>query len=143
MRKFSKEDIPELKDYLYHSYIHDAKLKRFHYRWRESRLELTAVNSIFHEKEDFAFLGVEAVCIREGHELGRNDTILGLSVQEDLAQLRDYIRAPLENEAECLHLIFELFSGTELHIAARETAVEITRSRRPASVRWRRKRRKA
>lgn len=86
---------------------------------------------------------MEAVCIREGHELGRNDTILGLSVQEDLAQLRDYIRAPLENEAECLHLIFELFSGTELHIVAREAAVEITRSRRPASVRWRRKRRKA
>lgn len=127
MPKFNNNEAEELKALLYDSYIHDAKLESVRYECSEDSLKVEAFNPIFNVKIDLTFCDVGIALAIRGNDLGSRETILSLTAEEDFSYLQNYIQKCSESIEDSLYLLFQMFSGDELHIVSREVIVEIAR----------------
>lgn len=128
MPRFDKTNIDGLKKSIYNTYAHDARVKGMEYQWGEDCLKIRLWNPIFYVKADLIFHNIEIVFAKKGREYGSRETVVSLTVEDDFSELL----ANCPNCGPCLedtiYLLFQMFSGEELHIAAKEVTVEITRS---------------
>ena len=127
MPRFDKCHIKELQEILYYSHIHDAKLERVRYERREDRLIVETFNPIFNIGLNLTFRDVGIALAINGNELGSRETIISLTVEEDFSYLQKYIQQYSKNLENSLYLLFQMFSGDELHIVFKEVNVEIVK----------------
>ena len=125
MLKFTKNEQKELKELLYDSYDHDAKIKNINYNGAEALLRIEIFNPYFHVKTSFHFSDVKMVLATRGNELGSREEIVSLTVEDDFSYLQKYIPQYDEVAGDGLYLLFQMFSADELHIVAKEVHVEI------------------
>lgn len=127
MPRFDKCHIKELQEILYYSHIHDAKLESVRYERREDRLIVETFNPIFNVGLNLTFRDVVIALAINGNELGSRETIISLTVEEDYSYLQKYIQQYSKSLENSLYLLFQMFSGDELHIVSKEVNVEIVR----------------
>ncbi len=130
MPRFDKSKITELNEFLYNSYIHDAKIETIRYERGKDNIKIEAFNPIFNVKIDLTFRDIEITLAIRGNELGSHETIISLTAEEDFSYLKNYIQKYSEIIEDSLYLLFQMFSGDELHIVSREVIIEITTEHR-------------
>ena len=126
MLKFNKSSIKELKGYLYQSNIHDAQLKSSQYDIEQKKLCIEVVNPIYDVSIDLIFSDVSVLFFISGKEQGDCKTILSLSAEEDCSYIRDFPQACEDKLDESLYLLFQMFSGDELHVVCNELFIDST-----------------
>lgn len=124
MPRFDKCNIKELEEFIYYSYIHDAKLTSVKYDADGNILRIEASNPIFNAKIDLTFHDVSVVFAISGNEPGSSDTIISLTAEEDFSYLHNYLKQYNNNLRDSLYLLFQMLSGGELHIVSRSVTAE-------------------
>ena len=127
MPRFNKNNANELKEILYNSCVHDAKIENVGYECRLDCIKIELFNSIFNVKIDIIFHNIEIALAVKGNSYGSRETIISLTMEDDFSYLQTYVPKCREGMESCLYLLFQMFSGDELHIVAKEVVVEITR----------------
>ena len=122
--RFAKRQSEELKKFLYDSKIHDSKIKDLHYEWGTNTLLIKTFNPIFMVETDFTFVDVEIEFAIKGKELGSRETIISLTVESDYEPIIKCQREYSFNE-ESIYLLFQMFSGDEVHIVAKEVEIKV------------------
>ncbi len=132
---FDKNKIKELKDFLYNSCFHDAKLESFAHKSGEDTIEIELFNPIYNEKITLAFYNIEIVLAIKGKAYGSretmissHETIISLTAEDNFAYLQNYLPNQSEGIEESLYILFQMFSGDELHIVASEVCVEFVKA---------------
>ncbi|GEM_PF-724877 len=128
MPRFDKNSAEGLRKLIYNGYAHDAKLESVEYKCAEDELKIKLFNPIFNVKLDLDFHGVETVFAVKGKEYGSRDTLISLTVEVDFSYLQTYLKNSSTCSEDCLYMLFQMFSGGELHVVAKEVAVLIDRS---------------
>ena len=124
MPRYNKDNVKGLKELLYNSYVHDAELENEEFDFKEDSIKITLSNPIFGAKIDFTFLNIETALTIKGDWQGERATIVSLTVEEDFSYLQKYLTKHGEY-MDSLYLLFQTFSGNELHIVSKEVIVEI------------------
>ena len=124
MMKFDRNSITKLKEFLYNSCVHDAKMKSIEYQCGENGIKIELFNPIFNSKMTIIFQNVEFVLAVKGKSYGDSKTIVSLTVEEDFSYLKTYLQKYSEGIESSLYLLFQMFSGDELHIVSKEVVVE-------------------
>lgn len=125
MPRYNKNNTKELKEFLYNSYVHDAKLETVKYDCREDNIKIELFNPISDIKIDLTFLNIEIALAIIGEWSGNRETIISLTVEEDFSYLQNYLLKHSEYMEDSLYLLFQMFSGDELHIVSKEVIAEI------------------
>ena len=125
MPKFNKNNTEELKEFLYNSYCHDAKLENVKYNCREDCIKIELYNPIFNSKINMTFLNIGVALAIKGGWPGSRETIISLTVEEDFSYLQNHLLKCSEYMKDTLYLLFQMFSGDELHIVSKEVIAEI------------------
>lgn len=125
MPRFNKNNEKELKKFLYNNYIHDSKLEKFYYDCNEDSIQIELWNPIFGGQINLAFFDISIVLARKGDWIGDRTTILSLTVEEDFSQLQNSNLDNNEYKENSLYLMFQTFSGAELHIVSKEVLADI------------------
>ena len=125
MPRFNKNNTQELKELLYNSCVHDAKLEKVEYKCGEDSIKIELFNPIFNVKMVLTFQNIEPALAIKGKEHGSSETIISLTVEEDFSYLQTYLPKHCECMESSLYLLFQMFSGEELHIVSKEVVVEI------------------
>ncbi len=125
MPRYNRGSFKELKSFLYNSYVHDAELKNVSCNYNENSMKFELVNPIFAVKIDLTFFDIEIVLKIKGDWLGSRTTICSLTAEENFSRLQKYMLNPGEYANDSLYLMFQMFSGDELHIVSKEVLVEI------------------
>ena len=81
MPRFKKNNIKELKEFLYNSYEHDAKLLNVKYDCSEDNLKIELYNPIFNVKLDLTFHNIEITFAVKGDWFGNRETISSITVE--------------------------------------------------------------
>ena len=134
MPRFNKNNIKELKELLYNSYDHDAKLKNAKYDCDEDSLKIELYNPIFNAKIDLTFLNIGIALAIKGEWSGNRDTIISLTVEEDFSCLQNYLIKHSKYMEDSLYLLFQMFSGDELHIVSNEVIIKTSKGQGDGSV---------
>lgn len=127
MPRFDKNNTKELKEFLYNSCVHDAKFYNVGYECGEDSIIVELFHSFFNVTIKLIFRNIKITLAIKGKEHGSRETILSLTVEEDFSYLQNYIPNHCEGVEDSLYLLFQMFSGDELHIVSKEVIVEITR----------------
>ena len=125
MPKFCKNNEKELKDFFYNDYIHDARLETLHYDWKEDRVQIELWNPIFGVSINLTFFNIAIMLARKGDWIGDRATVLALTVEEDFSALQNASPDNGTRAEDTLYLMFQMFSGAELHIVSEEVFAEI------------------
>ena len=83
------------------------------------------VYTFFNVGMNLIFRNVEIALAVKGQEYGSSETILSLTVEEDFTYLKKYLSDCDESVDSNLYLLFQMFSGDELHIVSKEVIIEI------------------
>ncbi len=125
MPRFDKNKIKEIKNFLYNSCVHDAKLEKVGYKCGEDTIKIELFNPIYDIKINLTFRNIGIALAIKGNEHGDRETIISLTVEEDFSYLQNYLPKYSEGIEDSLYLLFQMFSGDELHIVSREVSIEI------------------
>ena len=125
MPRYNKSNTEELKDFLYNSYVHDARLENIKYNYREDSIKIELYNPISDVKIDLTLLNIGIVLTIKGDWSGNRETIISLTAEEDFSYLQNYLIKHSECMEDSLYLLFQMFSGDELHIVSKEVIIEI------------------
>lgn len=128
MQRFDKNSAEGLRKLIYNSCAHDARLESVEYKCGKDGLKIKLFNPIFNVTLDLDFHGVETVLAVKGKEHGSRETLISLTVEEDSSYLQAYLKNGSTCPDDSLYLLFQMFSGGELHVVAKEVAVLIDRS---------------
>ena len=127
MSRFNKDNIKELKEHIYNSYAHDAKIENIGYKCGDDSLKIELYNPIFKVKIELTFHSIGVALAVKGEWDGNREIILSLTVEENFSYLQTYLPNYREYNGNSLYLLFQMFSGDELHIVSKEITVEIIR----------------
>lgn len=127
MQRFYKNNTKELIKLLYNSCVHDSQLENIRYKCGEDSMKIELFNSIFNVNICLTFHNIGIVFATKGKEYGSRKTIISLTVEEDFSYLQTYLQKYNECIDDSIYLLFQMFSGDELHIVSKEVIVEITR----------------
>ncbi len=125
MPHFKVENVKELKSFLYDSCFHDATFKKIDYDYASGKLMIEAFNLFFNCKWKVDFSEIETIFVTKGNWLfGSSEEISSLTVEDDFSYLKEYVPKFDKTIDEFLYLIFQTFSGDEIHIVCKEVTVE-------------------
>ena len=125
MKRFHKNDIQELKEFLYNSCVHDARLDSIEYHCGKGSLSIQLFHLTFNTEICLTVQGIEIALAIKGKRYGSSETVISLTVEEDFSYLQTYLPQCNEYMGESLYLLLQMFSGDEMHIVSKEVAVEI------------------
>lgn len=125
MPRYNKNNVIELKEYLCNSNVHDAKLKSIKYDCSEDSLKIELFNPIFNVNIDLTFLNIGITLTVKGEWSENRETIISLTTEEDFSYLHNHLLKRKECMEDSLYLLFQMFSGDELHIVSKEVIIEI------------------
>lgn len=80
---------------------------------------------IYQFRAELSFYRLELVFAKKGKEYGSRETVLSLTAEDDCSYLQKVLPG-CEAPKDGLYLVFQMFSGGELHIVAKEVSAEIT-----------------
>jgi len=123
---FNKNGSQKLKEFLHNSCFHDANVESIRYDCREGKLVIEAFNPIFSVRINLTFCDVKIALSIKGDFLGDRETILSLTAEEDYSYLHKYLLKNEEIIEDCVYLLFQMFSGDELHVLSEEVIIEIS-----------------
>ena len=123
MPRFDKCQIKELKEFLYNSYVHDAKLERIRFEREENSLIIEMFNPIYNVKISLTFRDVEIALGIRGDGTDTQE-VISITVEEDESYLWHYIQNGNAIDKGSIYLLIQLFSGDEIHIASRAVTIE-------------------
>ncbi len=124
MERFNRDTAGELREFLYTSCVHDAKVETVEYDRRTNSVRVELYNPIFGERIAFTFLDIAAALAIRGRQRGNWGTLVSLTVEDDYSELANFLTEPGGSLRDSLYMLFQTFTGEELHIAAKEVAVE-------------------
>ena len=124
MPKFDKNKIKELKEFLYYSQVHDAKIENIELNFREKDVRIEILNSFFNIKICITFLNIELIYATKGTWNGNSETILSLSALDDCSSYPNGMIKDNTNMKESIYLFLQMFSGDEFHIVCKEIIIE-------------------
>lgn len=127
MPKFDKNNVQALKELLYNSCVHDSKIENVVYKCGNDSIKINLFNPIFNVKFAITFRHVEIALAIKATEHKNSETIISLSVEEDFSYLQTYLPKHSVYTEPSLYLLFQMFSGDELHIVSKEIVFEIIR----------------
>ena len=125
MPRFDKNNIGELKEFIYKSCPHDATVEIVKCSCKGNSIEIELYNTFFNVGMNLIFRNVEIALAVKGKEYGSSETILSLTAEEDFTYLKKYLSDCDESVDSNLYLLFQMFSGDELHIVSKEVIIEI------------------
>lgn len=118
--KFNKDNTDDLKRFLYTSGAHDSGIMRVEGSYSEDRITVL-LNDPYNKTEiRLLFSGIDLALSVKGREYGSNDTVNALTLEEDYQYLKNYLADCSLLPKDSLCLCFQMFSGSELHIVAKE-----------------------
>ena len=124
MSQFATKNVKDLKDFLCNTCFHDAKLENIKYNYLSDNLTVEAFNPIFDCKLKLDFSGIETVFATKGNWLyGNSEEISSLTVEDDFSYIQKYIPEFNKSVNEFLYLVFQMFSGDEIHIVCKRIYV--------------------
>lgn len=126
MLRYNKNNIKELKEYLYNSHVHDAKLKNIKYDCIEDIIKVELFNPIYDVEIALTFLNIGITLTIKGEWSENRETVISLTAEDDFSYLQNYLIKQSECMEDYLYLLFQMFSGDELHIVSKEVIIEIT-----------------
>ena len=126
MPRFDKTNIAELKAYLYNSFCHDAIIGSVNCDYENESIEISLSNPYLGLKIDFIFHLVELALSIKGKWHGDRNEIIGITAEDDFSHLEKHLPNYSEFHEDSLCLLFQMFSGDELHIVSKEVIVETT-----------------
>ena len=127
MPRFNKYNVKDLKEVIYNSYIHDAKLESIRYESEKNCLIVETVNLFFGSRINLTFCNVGSLLAIRGNDFGSRETIISLTVEDDFSIFQKNIPKYGDSTSNSLYLLFQMFSGDELHIVSREVIIENVR----------------
>ena len=125
MPRFDKNNIGELKEFIYKRFPHDATVENVKCSCKGNSIEIELYNTFFNVGMNLIFRNVEIALAVKGKEYGSSETILSLTVEENFTYLKKYLSDCDESVDSNLYLLFQMFSGDELHIVSKEVIIEI------------------
>lgn len=120
MQKFNKSNVNELKDFIYYGFAHDALLKEFTCDGNGESARIEFFHPYFKIKTTMVFNDIEVVLATKGNWGGERGSISSLTVEDDFSYLQTYLPTHSGYSEDSLYLLFQMFSGDELHIVAKE-----------------------
>ena len=125
MPRFKKSNIVELKAFLYDSWGHDAEIESVNCDYGNESIEISLFNPFEGVKIDFTFHVVELALSIKGKWHGNRKETISITAETDFSYLEKYLPHYSEYNEDSLYLLFQMFSGDELHIVSKEITVEI------------------
>ena len=119
-----KSDIQKLKEYLYYSQIHDSIIESVKYNIKDEKLDIKAAIPMNGEKIHIAFSDVLFFLTACGNGYGANDTILSLTVEDDLSYPEECMQTCGVDFDDSVYVLFQMFSGKEIHVVSRNVSIE-------------------
>ena len=96
MPRYNKSNTKELKEFLHNSCVHDAK-----------------------------FLNIGILLTIKGDWPGNRETIISLTSEEDFSCMQKYFLKSENHMEDYIYLLFQMFSGDEVHILSKEVIIEV------------------
>ena len=109
---------------LYNSYVHDAKLENIEYDCAEDKITVQMLNPIFNTKMNLTLCNIEMVFSVKGDWHGDRETIHSLTLEKDFSYLNNYLLKQRKPSQDSLYLLFQMFSGDEIHIICKEVIID-------------------
>ena len=100
-------------------------MKNINYDCSEGNIKIELFNPIFDVKIDLTFLDIGITLTVKGEWSENRGTILSLTAEEDFSYLKNYLIKHSECMEDSLYMLFQMFSGDELHIVSKEVIIEI------------------
>ena len=126
MPRFDFSCFHELKEALYHSCIHDARIMDVQYNYVENRLAIETFHEFYNVKTSFVFHGVDILVMKKGDWLGNDDEIIIVTLEDPSdCPYCDCNKTCTNEKDKFLYLMFQMFSGDEIHIIAKDVVFEI------------------
>lgn len=125
MPRFDKNHMEDLKMFIYNGYDHDSKLEKVRYDCEKDIMIIKLFNPIFNVKIIYTFYNIEMTLAMKGNEYGCRETIISLTVEENTQYLQNYLKNCENYNENFIYLVFQMFSGDELHIVSKEVSIEI------------------
>ena len=127
MPRFNIENVQALKDALYNSCFHDARITSIKHDYSSSTILLEAVNVYVKKEFKMEFHNVETLLATKGDWIcGNSDEIVSLSLENDFSYLRKSLTGYDKNIEMFLYLLFQTFSGDEIHVVCKEVSIDIS-----------------
>lgn len=123
MLRFNRENRDALKLFIYNSHIHDAEITETSYTHGDHSVTISAYNSYYGDRYSFVFRNVRLFLITNA-EPERGNVVISLTLEDDLAYLRERIPSCSRWGDTALYLLFQMLSGDEFHILADEVLTE-------------------
>lgn len=125
MYAFDKSNSNQLKELLYRSYVHDARLESIRYDSKDKCIKIALSNSSFDVSYKLIFQNVEIALAIKGEEYGSSEALVSLTVEKDFSYLQTYIPQCSKCTKNSLYVLLQMFSGDELHVVAQKVLIEI------------------
>ena len=125
MPKFQKNNIKDLEELLHNSYVHDSNLENFEYNCKNDNIKIELLNPNFNVKVDLTFISIEIALKIKGDWHGSSETVVSLTVEDDFSYLQNCFLKESKHVEDNLYMLFQMFSGDEMHIVSKEVIVEI------------------
>lgn len=124
MYQFSFVEKEELKKCLYFSSIHDSIIEKVQYDHCKDALTLSISNPIDKAYYQMTFAGIKIMLFINGYEWGNDNSNSSLTVEENYDSIEVLCKPSMKSSDEYLYLVFQMFSGNELHILSGQLAIE-------------------
>ena len=125
MPRYNKSNTKELKEFLHNSCVHDAKLINIKYVYGEDKIKIGLFNPITDVKIDFTFLNIGILLTIKGDWPGNRETIISLTSEEDFSCMQKYFLKSENHMEDYIYLLFQMFSGDEVHFLSKEVIIEV------------------
>ena len=127
IRRFCKENLTDFKTFLYHAIgVHDAEIQEYIHNVVTGEISFSTTNKYTKINMHWRVLGVSVVVWTSGPEIGQNGSINYAGVEEDYSCPVRYSTFENDDLHDCVYMLFEMFSGDQLHIVSEEVFVEET-----------------
>lgn len=125
MPQFDKCKKEDLKNYLFYSNVHDAIIETIQYDHAQDTLIVKSVNRIYNDRINLFFDKVKCITFIKGKEMGDSQKILSLTIEEKTQFQNHFPAEYLVFFDDSIYLLFQMFSGDELHIVAESVFMDI------------------
>lgn len=124
MEIFNHNNTTEFKDWLYCSVIHDAQISCISYNGNDKSLVIFTNNLVFGITNKLIFGNISLFLLIGAENSYDNDSIISLTLEDDFSYLCHHIRLEQYDFSNSMYFVFQLLSGLEIHIVAKEIEIE-------------------
>lgn len=124
MQQFDLANKEKFKKWLYFSSIHDSEIENVQYDSCKSTLVLKISNAIDKVHFQMTFVGVKKLLFINEDRWGDDQSVSSLTVEDDYTPISALNGPSPVSDEKNLYLVFQMFSGNELHILVEKLLIE-------------------